>query len=196
MQLATILRVWVLVVALLVAGCSKEAPQFNGIDVTGADWGRDFSLRDPDGAVRKLADFRGKYVMLFFGYTTCPDVCPTALARAVDVRRLLGRDGAKVQVILVTVDPERDKPELLRSYTGAFDPDFLGLYGDAEETGRVAKEFKVFFEKVPTGSTYIVNHTALTYVFDPSGRMRLVEQHTLGAEALVSDLRNLMREAS
>ncbi len=194
--MAAILRVLVLAVALLLAGCAKEAPHFNGIDVTGAGWGRDFSLHDPDGKVRQLADFRGKYVVLFFGYTTCPDVCPTSLARAIEVRKMLGGDGAKVQVIFVTVDPERDTPELLRAYTKAFDPDFLGLYGDADETKNAAKEFKVFFEKVPTGSTYTVSHTALTYVFDPLGRLRLVEQHTLGADAVAADLRSLMRESS
>lgn len=194
--MAAILRVWILALALVAASCGKEPPNFQGIDVTGANWGRDFSLRDPDGQVRTLADFRGKYVLLFFGYTTCPDVCPTALARAVEVRKMLGRDGSMLQVILVTVDPERDTPALLRDYTLAFDPGFLGLYGDAAETSSVTKEFKVFFEKVPTDGTYTVNHTALSYVFDPSGRLRLVEQHSLGADAVVADLRKLMRESS
>ncbi len=194
MPLAAILRVWILALTLLVASCGKEPPNFQGMDVTGANWGRDFSLRDPDGQVRKLADFRGKYVLLFFGYTTCPDVCPTALARAVEVRKLLGRNGSMLQVIFVTVDPERDTPALLRDYTSAFDPGFIGLYGDAAETISVTKEFKVFFEKIPTDGTYTVNHTALSYVFDPSGHLRLVEQHTLAADAVAGDLRKLMRE--
>ena len=194
--MGAISKAWIVALALLVASCGKAPPNFQGIDVTGADWGRDFSLRDPDGQVRKLVDFRGKYVLLFFGYTTCPDVCPTALARALEVRKLLGQKGSMLQVIFVTVDPERDTPALLRDYTSAFDASFLGLYGDSAETASATKEFKVFVEKIPTDGTYTVNHTALSYIFDPSGRLRLVEQHTLGADAVAADLRKLMRESS
>ena len=193
--MAAITRVLLLALALFASGCDKEPPHYQGIDVTGADWGRDFELHDPDGKIRTLADFRGKYVMLFFGYTSCPDVCPTTLSRAVEVRKLLGKDGERVQVIFVTVDPERDKPALLRDYTSAFDPDFLALYGDGAETSKVTKEFRVFFEHVPTGNSYTVNHTSLTYVFDPAGKLRLVEQHTLGADALAADIRGLMRDS-
>ena len=178
------------------AGCDGSAPNFNGTDLTGADWGRDFSLQDPDGRTRTLADFRGKYVLLFFGYTQCPDVCPTALVRAKETKDLLGADGKRVQVVFVTVDPERDTPELMRDYTAAFDPSFLGLRADAEGTKRVAKEFKVFYEKVHEGASYTVNHSALTYVFDAQGHLRLALKHTQTAEEYAADLRALMKQSS
>jgi protein SCO1/2 len=182
--------------AAAIAGCSREAPRFNGMDITGADWGRGFSLQDPDGRTRTLADFRGKYVLLFFGFTHCPDVCPTALLRAKEMKRLLGADAERVQVIFVTVDPERDTGELLREYTKAFDPDFLGVRGDPDATRRTAAEFKAFYEKVPSGASYTVNHSALTYVFDAQGRLRLALQHTQTAEQYAADLRLLMKQAS
>ena len=187
-----------LAAGLLVAlcGCGDDAPSFNGVDVTGADWGRGFSLQDPDGRTRTLVDFRGKYVLLFFGYTQCPDVCPTALARAKEVKGLLGADGERVQVIFVTVDPERDTPELMREYTAAFDPSFLGLRADAEGTKRVASEFKVYYEKAPAGASYTVNHSALTYVFDAQGHLRLALQHSQTAEQYAADLRTLMKQSS
>ena len=190
--------VWLAAVNVVVAlaGCGGGAPKFNGADVTGADWGRDFSLQDPDGRTRTLADFRGKYVLLFFGFTHCPDVCPTALTRAQEMKRLLGADGARVQVIFVTVDPERDTPQLMREYTAAFDPSFLGLRADAEGTKRVAKEFKVFYEKVREGASYTVNHSALTYVFDAQGHLRLALKHTQTAEEYAADLRALMKQSS
>jgi protein SCO1/2 len=180
-------------VCLLAAGCGGDAPKFSGIDLTGADWGRDFSLQDPDGRTRTLADFRGKYVLVFFGFVLCPDVCPTALVRAAEMKKKLGADGAKVQVILVTVDPERDTAALMREYATAFDPDFLGLRTDVEGTRRVAAEFKVFYEKVPTGSSYTVNHSAMTYVFDSRGRLRLGLKHTQSADEFAADLRQLMK---
>ena len=182
--------------ALTFAGCDGGAPRFAGIDITGADWGRDFRLQDPDGRTRTLADFRGKYVLLFFGFTHCPDVCPTALTRAAEMKRSLGADGSRVQVIFVTVDPERDTPQLLREYTGAFDPTFLGLRGDAEATKRTADEFKAFYEKVPTGASYTMNHTAFTYVFDATGRLRLSLPHSMTAAQFAADLRTLMKNAS
>lgn len=182
--------------ALAMGACGDAAPRFNGMDVTGADWGRGFSLQDPDGKTRTLEDFRGKVVMLFFGFTQCPDVCPTALARAKEVRRLLGADGQRLQVIFVTIDPERDTAALLKEYTAAFDPSFLGLRGDAAATKRTASEFKAYYEKVPTGASYTMNHSALTYVFDAQGRLRLALQHTQSAEQYVADLRLLMKQAS
>lgn len=182
--------------ALTAAGCGGDAPKFQGVDLTGANWGRDFALQDPDGKTRTLADFRGKYVLLFFGFTHCPDVCPTALTRAKEMRKLLGADAAKVQVIFVTVDPERDTPGLMREYTAAFDPTFLGLRADAEGTKRAASEFKVYYEKVPTGSSYTVNHGAMTYVFDAQGRLRLGLKHTQSAEEFAADLRTLMKQSS
>jgi protein SCO1/2 len=181
---------------LALAGCRGDAPKFNGTDLTGAGWGRDFSLQDPDGRTRTLADFRGEYVLLFFGYTHCPDVCPTTLTRAVEMKKKLGADGARVQVIFVTVDPERDTAALLREYTAAFDPTFLGLRADAEGTKRTAAEFKVFYEKVPAGSSYTINHSAMTYVFDSRGRLRLGLNYTQSADEIAADLRALMKQAS
>jgi protein SCO1/2 len=181
------------VVAALLAACGRKAQSFNGIDITGADYGRDFRLRDPDGRERTLADFRGRCVLLFFGFTQCPDVCPTALSRAAEVRRLLGADADKLQVIFVTIDPERDTPAVLRGYTANFDPTFVGLYGDAQQTGQAAKDFRVFYQKVPTGNSYTMDHTALTYAFDPSGRLRLALRHDLSAEQVAADLRVLMQ---
>jgi len=181
---------------LALAGCGGGAPKFNGTDLTGASWGRDFSLQDPDGRTRTLADFRGKYVLLFFGYTHCPDVCPTELTRDAELKKKLGADGDRVQVIFVTVDPERDTAELMRSYTAAFDPKFLGLRGDEAATKRAASEFKVFYEKVPSGASYTVNHTAMTYVFDAKGRLRLGLQYTQSADQIAADLRALMKQES
>lgn len=181
---------WIAGAALLV-GCTR-AQSFHGMDLTGADWGRDFALADPDGRTRTLADFRGRLVMLFFGFTHCPDVCPTALARAADVRRRMGVDGERLQVVFVTLDPERDTAELMRQYPAAFDASFLGLRADPAQTRKVADEFKVFYEKVPAGSSYTLNHSALSYVFDSRGRLRLGLQPTLSTEDIVSDLRQLL----
>jgi protein SCO1/2 len=178
------------------AGCGQERPHFRGIDVAGADYGRDFRLTDPDGKVRTLADFRGRYVMLFFGFTQCPDVCPTALARAAEVRKRLGADAQRIQVVFVTIDPERDLAPVLKAYTTAFDPGFLGLRGDLEETAATAREFRAFYRKVPTGGSYTMDHSAFTYVFDPDGRLRLLLRHDQTAEDYVADLKTLMHTAS
>ena len=190
------LRIWILIGLALLAGCGREVVAYAGSDVTGANFGRDFHLADPDGRERSLADFRGKVVLLFFGFTQCPDVCPTALARAAEVRRQLGTDGDQVQVIFVTVDPERDTAALLRQYTTTFDPTFLGLRSDLQGTRKVAEEFHVFYQKVPTGGSYTMDHTALTYVFDAKGRLRLLLRHDKTAAQYVSDLRTLMKTAS
>lgn len=191
-------RACMVLVASAVVGatsaCQRAAPTFNGIDITGAEFGRDFSLPDAAGATRTLADFKGKVVMVFFGFTQCPDVCPTTLTRAVEVRRLLGADAERVQVVLVTVDPERDTPEVLRSYVAAFDPSFVALRGDATATAAMAKEFKVFFQKVPTSGSYTMDHTAVTYVFDPQGRVRLVLRHEQTAAEVAADLKTLLSE--
>ena len=186
-----------LVVALALAGCGRDGPKFRASDVTGASFGRDFALIDHTGNARTLADFRGKAVVLFFGYTQCPDVCPTTLATLAEAKRRLGADGAKVQVLFVTVDPERDKPELLFHYVSAFDPSFLGLYGDAEATARTAKEFKIIYQKQPgrTPETYTMDHSAGTFVFDGEGRLRLYMGHGQDAEFFAHDLRELLRSA-
>jgi protein SCO1/2 len=176
------------------AACQRSAPSFKAIDVTGAEFGRSFNLPDADGTPRSLTDFKGRMVLLFFGFTQCPDVCPSALSRAVELRKQLGSDGDKVQVVFITVDPERDTPELLRQYMRAFDPSFVALRGDAQALADTAKEFKVFFQKVPTSGSYTMDHTALTYVFDPDGRLRLALRHEQPMPDVVADLKALLRE--
>lgn len=180
-------------IAMALTGCERSPPSYHAIDVTGADFGRAFALQDPDGRTRTLDDFKGRYVMLFFGFTQCPDVCPTALARAVEVRQLLGSDAEKLQVLLVTVDPERDTLEVLRSYTAAFDPGFIALRGDLPATEAVAREFKIHYAKVPTGTSYTMDHTALTYILDPEGRLRLAVRHEQSPQEVAQDLRTLMK---
>lgn len=175
------------------AACERDRPPvFLGMDVTGAGFGRGFRLRDPDGRERTLADFRGKAVMVFFGFTQCPDVCPTALTRAVEVKRLLGSDGDRLQVLFVSLDPERDTPVILKAYTGAFDPTFLGLYGDLQQTAAMAKDFNVYYKKVPTGDSYTLDHSAMTYVYDPEGHLRLMLRHTQTAGDYAADIRKLL----
>jgi protein SCO1/2 len=188
-----------LAVLLAVMGCmpappaaDAPAPAFHALDITGASWGRDFSLQDPQGRTRRLADFKGQVVVMFFGFTQCPDVCPTALSRAAAVVQQLGAAADRVQVIFVTVDPERDTAPVLDAYTKAFHPRFLGLMADAETTARTAQDFKVLYQKVPTGKSYTMDHTALSFVFDPGGRLRLAVKHEQGADALAADLRQLL----
>jgi protein SCO1 len=178
------------------AGCSGSGPQFKNVDITGADYGKDFALIDHTGKARTLEDFRGKVVVMFFGYTRCPDVCPTTLAELKMVKEQLGKDGDRVQVLFVTVDPDRDTQELLARYVPAFDPSFIGLRGDAAATAKVAKDFRVFYQKVPGSKpdNYTVDHTAGSYVFDPQGRLRLFVRHG-SASNLVSDLRTLLQTA-
>ena len=187
----------VLLVALTLAlaGCGPDGPQFKASDVTGTGFGRDFALADHTGKARTLADFRGKAVVLFFGYTQCPDVCPTTLAALAEAMRRLGPDAARVQVLFVTIDPERDTAELLSHYVTAFDPSFLGLSGDAEATARTAKEFKILYQKQPgrTPETYTMDHSAGTFVFDPAGRLRLYVGHGQDADVFAHDIRELLR---
>jgi protein SCO1/2 len=185
-----------LMLAVALAGCDSGRPAFNNTDITGADFARGFELTGHDGKPRSLADFKGKVVTVFFGYTQCPDVCPTTLAEMAEVMKLLGDKADKVQVLFVTVDPERDTPALLAQYVPAFDHRFLGLYGDAEATAKVAKEFKVFYQKVPGSrpDIYTMDHSAGSYVFDTRGRVRLFVKHGQGAEKLAQDLRRLIDE--
>ena len=194
--MTTIWRSSVLLVALLVAACSPDAPKFRGTDITGADFGKELALTGHDGKPRTLADFRGKVVVLFFGYTHCPDVCPTTLVEMAEVMKKLGKDAARVQVLFVTVDPERDTPEVLGQYVPAFDPRFLGLYGDLAATQRAAKEFKIFYEK-RAGSApgaYTVDHSGQSYVIDPQGQLRLFVRYDRIAQDLADDLRALLAE--
>jgi len=187
----------VIAAAMLLAACSPEAPTFKGADITGASFGRELALADHHGKARTLADFRGKAVVIFFGFTQCPDVCPTALSALAEAMRRLGPDAARVQVLFVTIDPERDTADLLSRYVPAFHPSFLGLRGDAEATARVAKEFKVLYQKVPgqTPDTYTMDHSAGLYLFDPQGRLRVFESHGQGAEAIAHDLAQLLRSS-
>ena len=187
---------------LTLAGCDRfslgsKAPTFNSTDITGAEFARRLELPDVDGQPRTLADWKGKVTVVFFGYTQCPDVCPTTMADLAAIRKSLGADGDKLQSVFVTIDPERDKPELLSAYVGAFDPSFLGLYGDAEATARTAKEFKIIYQKQPgrTPDTYTMDHSAGTFVFDPAGRLRLYVGHGQDAELFEHDLRELLRSA-
>ena len=180
------------------SGCGSGGPSFKGSDVTGSSFGRDFSLTDAGGATRTLADYRGKAVVVFFGYTQCPDVCPTTLSTLAETMKLLGPDADRVQVVFITVDPERDTPALLAEYVPAFDKRFLGLSGNAEATERVAKEFKVIYQKQPgaTPTTYTMDHSAGVFVFDPQGRLRLYARNGQGPDAFAHDLRELLRASS
>ena len=180
----------------MLAGCSGGAPKFKNTDITGAGYGKALSLTDQSGKHRTLADFRGKVVLLFFGYTHCPDVCPTTLAELSQVMKMLGPAADRVQVLFVTVDPERDTPAVLSRYVTAFDPRFLGLYGDAAATRRAAKEFKVFYEKHdgPAPGEYSMDHSAGTYVIDPKGRLRLFVGNSKAAADLAHDIRTLLKE--
>ncbi|NNG21449.1 SCO family protein [Telluria aromaticivorans] len=192
----TFLRASAALGLLGLAGCTKDGMvRFHGTNVTGATYGRDFRLTDPDGRKRTLAAFKGQAILLFFGYTQCPDVCPTALARAVDIKRLLGEDGGQLQVLFVTVDPERDTPEVLKAYTAAFDPSFLALYSDLAGLAQMAQEFNLIYKKVPTGASYSMDHTSVSYVYDPRGKLRLKFLHSQSADACAADLRNILRSA-
>ena len=177
------------------AGCGERAQtaRFQLTDVTGANFGKELNLTDHDGRPRTLADFRGKVVTVFFGFTHCPDVCPVTLAEMAQVVRDLGPDGNRVQVLFVTVDPERDTQQVLKQYVPSFNPAFLGLYGDADATARVAKEFKIYYRKQPAkDGHYSVDHSAGTYILDPEGRLRLFAQYGAGAPALLHDIRILL----
>jgi len=189
-------RLGAALLVLLFVGCGPQQPGFRNTDVTGADCCKDFRLTGHDGRTRTLADFRGKTVVMFFGYTQCPDVCPTTMTEMKAVVQQLGADAERVQVLFVTVDPERDTRELLAAYVPAFDPGFLGLYGDAEATAKTAREFRVFYQKRPgaTSSSYTVDHTAGSYVFDTQGRVRLFVRHGDGGANLVADLRTLLKQ--
>ena len=179
----------------LLVACDGAAPKFRSTDISGVDYGRSLALSDHHGQPRRLEDFRGKAVVLFFGFTHCPDVCPTTLADMAQVMRQLGPLAERVQVLLVTVDPERDTQAALAKYVPAFDARFLGLRGDLEATRAAAKEFKVYFEKRPgkTPGEYSIDHSAQSYVLDPQGRLRLFVRHERIAEDLAADLRVLLQ---
>lgn len=193
------------VAAAVLAGCdrgggtgasarSSSAPAFKGVDITGAQYARQLALADQDGRPRTLADFKGKVTVVFFGYTQCPDVCPTTMADLAQIKKQLGAAGDRLQGVFVTVDPQRDTPDVLKAYMASFDPTFVALRGTPEETAAAAKEFKVYFEKVPgaAAGSYTVDHTAGSFVFDPEGRVRLFERYGEPAEQLAGDLKTLL----
>lgn len=183
--------------APFLVACGQAKPQFKAIDVTGAEYARGFQLTDHDGRPRTLQDFRGKAVVVFFGYTHCPDVCPTTLSEIAEAKRLLGPDGARVQGVFVTVDPQRDTPEMLKAYMAGFGPDFVALRGTPEQLAEVAKEYKIYYKKVDgkTPDSYTMDHSAGSYVYDPQGRVRLYTRYGTGPEALASDLKVLLTQA-
>ena len=192
-----------LAAALALAACDRapvgaDKPAFKAVDITGADYARTLSLPDAEGKVRTLADFKGKVTVLFFGYTQCPDVCPTTMAELAEVKRSLGKDGERVQGVFVTIDPERDTPQLLKNYITAFDPSFVALRGSDAQTKAVAKEFKVYYAKVEgrTPGSYTMDHTAGSFIYDTQGRLRLFTRYGGGAQALASDLRALLNEGA
>ncbi len=180
---------------LSLAACGQKAtPQFNAIDITGAEYARKLDLPDTDGHVRHLSDFKGRLAVVFFGYTQCPDVCPTTMLELAQVKKAMGANGQRVQGVFVTVDPERDTPAVLKAYVQNFSSDFIALRGTPEETKAAAKEFKVYYAKVPgaTPGSYTMDHTAGSYVFDTRGRVRLFTRYGAGAEALTHDLELLL----
>ncbi len=183
----------VLLMAALLAACGNEAPKFQLTDITGAGFGRDFQLTDHNGKPRTLADFKGKVVVIFFGFTHCPDACPTTMGELALVMKELGKDADRVQVLFVTVDPQRDTPAVMSQYVPAFHPGFLGLYGDADAIARTAKEFKMFHQKQPLpGGGYSVDHSAGTYIYDTAGRLRLFAGYGKGAPKMLHDIRLLL----
>jgi len=199
MRRRPLLTIAALSALLLATGCDKLMPakpvSYNAVDITGAAYGKALSLTDAEGRTRTLADFGGKYVVVFFGFTQCPDVCPGTLAELAQVKKALGPDGDKVQGVFVTVDPDRDTAEVLKGYVTAFDPSFVALRGTPEQVAAVAKDFKVFYQKVPgkEPGSYTMDHTAGSYVFDTKGNVRLFTRYGTGADALTSDLKQLMK---
>ena len=177
----------------LLAGCTPAEPVFKSTDISGTSYGKTLRLTDHHGQERTLADFKGKVVTIFFGYTQCPDVCPTALSGMSTVMQELGPEADRVQVLFVTVDPERDTPELLAQYVPVFDARFLGLYGTAEKIAEVAKEFRVFYRKSgDLAGHYTIDHSAGTYVFDPQGRLRLYVKHAEDPAVIAADIKALL----
>jgi len=178
--------------------CGKSGPAFTAINITGADYAKDFALTDHNGQLRTLKDFRGKIVMMFFGYTQCPDVCPTSMSELAEVKKALGKDGERLQGLFVTVDPQRDTPEVLKGYMGNFDPTFLALYTTPDKLAELAKDYKVYYKKVDgkTPTSYTMDHSAGSYIYDTKGQLRLFTRYGSGVQALTSDIQQLLKEAS
>ena len=179
----------------LMSACSDKKQSFAAIDVTGADYARDFSLTDHNGQTRTIRDFSGKVVVLFFGYTQCPDVCPTSMAELAEVKKLLGKDGDRLQGLFITVDPQRDTPEVLKAYTTNFDPSFLALYTAPDKLAALAKDYKVYFKKVDgqTPTSYTMDHSAGSYIYDTQGKLRLYTRYGTGTAPLLADIKLLLQ---
>lgn len=177
------------------SGCSEARPSFSSVDVTGANYAKDFAMTDHHGNARKLSDFKGKVVVVFFGYTQCPDVCPTSMAELAEVKKALGADGDKLQGLFVTVDPARDTPEVLKGYMENFDPSFLALYTTPENLADVAKDFKVYYKRVDgkTPTSYTMDHSAGSYIYDTKGNLRLFTRFGSGAKVITADIQQLLK---
>ncbi len=186
---------WAIATIFVISGCTETQVPFKSVDVTGADYAQNFSLTDQFGKLRTMADFKGKAVVVFFGFAQCPDVCPTSMAELAQVKKLLGKDGDKLQGIFITVDPERDTPQVLKAYMENFDPSFLALRGTLQETAATAKHFKIYYKKVEgrTEGSYTMDHSAGSYVLDPQGRVRLFTRYGSGAAALADDIKLLLK---
>ena len=184
-----------LALVLSLGACNEQKMSFHGVDITGADYAKNLNLTDQNGQARTLKDFAGKVVVVFFGYTQCPDVCPTTMQELTEVKRLLGPDGDKLQAVFVTVDPERDTPELLKAYVENFDPSFVALRPTVEQLPAVAKEFKIYYKRVEgkTPTSYTMDHSAGSYTFDPQGRIRLFNRYGSGAKVLAEDFKWLLK---
>jgi protein SCO1/2 len=182
----------------LFTACSEQKASFNSIDLTGADYAKGFELTDHNGQVRHLTDFAGKVVVMFFGYTQCPDVCPTSMSELAEIKKALGKDGARLQGIFVTVDPQRDTPEVLKAYMENFDPTFLALYATPEKLVDLAKDYKVYYKKVDgkTPTSYTMDHSAGSYVYDTKGQLRLFTRYGSGAKLLTADIQQLLKSGS
>jgi protein SCO1 len=189
---------WAIAIFLMLSGCSENKPQFKSVDITGADYAQNFNLPDQFGKTRTIADFKGKAVVVFFGFTQCPDVCPTSLAELAEAKKLLGKEGDKLQGIFVSLDPERDTPPVLKAYMENFDPSFLALRGNLEQTAQTAKQFRIYYQKVDgkTPGSYTMDHSAGSYILDPQGRIRLFTRYGSGAAALADDIKLLLKDRS
>ena len=184
-----------LALVLTLGACNEQKMSFHGVDITGADYAKELNLTDQNGQARTLKDFAGKVVVVFFGYTQCPDVCPTTMQELSDVKRLLGADGDKLQAVFVTVDPERDTTELLKAYVENFDPGFVALRPTPEQLPAIAKEFKIYFKRVEgkTPTSYTMDHSAGSYVYDAQGNLRLYSRYGVGAQVLAQDIQTLLK---
>ena len=192
-----LLKISAVCAALILSGCTPSTPTFQNTDITGADFGKNFTLTDHTGKTRSLSDYQGKVVLIFFGFTQCPDVCPTALNDLAEVKRQLGTSGDKVQGVFITVDPQRDTPEVLQAYMASFDPSFVALRGTPEQLAQVVQEFKVYFKKVEgqQAGAYTMDHAAASFVYDTQGRLRLYVRANAGPKVLLEDLRLLLKQA-